>query len=1062
MAKYKIVGVPKKAKSSEYFELDLTPEEIEEYAKGGFIIEDISVPTLNHMQDGGQIYTYSGNPNASYEKVGDQWYISNKGTGNKFVPIQDPDGKRTAELNKNAVLLPGQPAPVEAPRPVQGAPRPVISRHVWEDATGTTYQNAIAEKKYLEGLKMSPKLADQELAKKIESQKAASIAAYENQMTQNMQHEQPLDMMDWLWGAAAALPVALPAMGEVAATSIYGSPLTYGNVGSLGFATHSALNTDNVVQDWKDVYAGKKDWRDAALNTGVTGLGFIGAGSGVKNLASTLSGERVVASAMPGFNTAKAFIEEEKLGDELANFKFNANALNKNAIVGTTPKQLPSSPNTEEIVDLWRIQERGAKPMAELAAEGKLGPMFQNEKAIQHFKDREEHFGQWFTNDKADLDWYAKDREFINPEIINLKVPKNELVNFQNYNKALSRATEREFVIPLSEQQKYLQLPGSPNALPILNLSSKISRDVDPGGKSLISFGDEPHPGGEYRNIDPEDYNIFNEQTGKLELDPNWKQEGLRDANESINSYLSKLPSYSSDATKGLGSYDFAEFSPGWEAMQEAKGLFMGPQKTVGPKDYYTNSEFYKLLEDQMKYDIAYGDAEYAAMLRNEKLDEKLFSELFPGLKQPDFRQKFLTTEQEKYVYNQLTQNPSVQSNPIGKQNLQKILEDNQKVQNALPSAAIKQELSESSAEDVIRYFGNEIGLKESDIPKLSPEQLESAKNKIINKLGQFYNNYAVNGNLKKPFSGNDALKGMIYSVDGPGDKMMDARLSEAMRHSFLPGSKSKNGQELLNDFYNRIQSPEGVRRLEALGINDPRAFRDLVIKELDNELAYYMEGPFIGEYIGLHKDMPERVAKKITRHELEHVVQKAYRRSTNKYGFSKLADDYLTDIDKELTKLTLRGTPSPKEEIRFEPVNWDPIDFPDIKDLFTNPQRNLDYFTYGSKGKEKAAFLAEVQQSMLEEGLIKDVYDKITVKDVEKAYNKYMEDPSPDKYRLRYFELIDPTDKKNFKITADQLNKMLTVTGIGLGVGLSSQGEEQGYAFGGSVRRSKLKKFIG
>ena len=50
MAKYKIVALPKQAK---YMELDLTPEEIQEYAKGGYIIEDVSVPTLNQMQDGG-------------------------------------------------------------------------------------------------------------------------------------------------------------------------------------------------------------------------------------------------------------------------------------------------------------------------------------------------------------------------------------------------------------------------------------------------------------------------------------------------------------------------------------------------------------------------------------------------------------------------------------------------------------------------------------------------------------------------------------------------------------------------------------------------------------------------------------------------------------------------------------------------------------------------------------------------------------------------------------------------------------------------------------------------
>ena len=34
--------------------LDLSPEEIEEYRKGGYIIEDISVPSLNHMDDGGE------------------------------------------------------------------------------------------------------------------------------------------------------------------------------------------------------------------------------------------------------------------------------------------------------------------------------------------------------------------------------------------------------------------------------------------------------------------------------------------------------------------------------------------------------------------------------------------------------------------------------------------------------------------------------------------------------------------------------------------------------------------------------------------------------------------------------------------------------------------------------------------------------------------------------------------------------------------------------------------------------------------------------------------------
>ena len=127
------------------------------------------------------------------------------------------------------------------------------------------------------------------------------------------------------------------------------------------------------------------------------------------------------------------------------------------------PKELPGSPNKEELVDLWRIQERNAEPMAQLAAEGKLGKHFQNEKAINHFKDREEHFGQWFTKDKNDFDFYKADREFNDPEVINLKVPKSKLEQYNQYNKSLSRAPDREFVVPFEEQELYKQLLGSPN-----------------------------------------------------------------------------------------------------------------------------------------------------------------------------------------------------------------------------------------------------------------------------------------------------------------------------------------------------------------------------------------------------------------------------------------------------------------------------------------------------------------------------------------------------------------------------------------------------------------------
>jgi hypothetical protein len=89
--------------AEDYIETELTPEEIEEYRKGGYIVEDISIPSLNNYQDGGT-YTYAGRKDSKYKKDSSgNWLISNASTGNKFTPIKDPTGKRAKELNRAAV-----------------------------------------------------------------------------------------------------------------------------------------------------------------------------------------------------------------------------------------------------------------------------------------------------------------------------------------------------------------------------------------------------------------------------------------------------------------------------------------------------------------------------------------------------------------------------------------------------------------------------------------------------------------------------------------------------------------------------------------------------------------------------------------------------------------------------------------------------------------------------------------------------------------------------------------------------------------------------------------------
>lgn len=85
-----------KANQGGYIELDLDNDEIEQYKRQGYIVEE-----LDSYQDGGQLYQLSGSP-AVYRKVGDKWEVDWNRSGN-FQPISKGDvKKRITNLNKNA------------------------------------------------------------------------------------------------------------------------------------------------------------------------------------------------------------------------------------------------------------------------------------------------------------------------------------------------------------------------------------------------------------------------------------------------------------------------------------------------------------------------------------------------------------------------------------------------------------------------------------------------------------------------------------------------------------------------------------------------------------------------------------------------------------------------------------------------------------------------------------------------------------------------------------------------------------------------------------------------
>jgi len=258
------------------------------------------------------------------------------------------------------------------------------------------------------------------------------------------------------------------------------------------------------------------------------------------------------------------------------------------------------------------------------------------------------------------------------------------------------------------------------------------------------------------------------------------------------------------------------------------------------------------------------------------------------------------------------------------------------------------------------------------------------------------------------------------------------------MRFNSLPELNNKEATEVLESFRARIKTPEGQKRLKELGITDTQILDDLKILADDETLGHYWL-----EKIGLNPNLPEM--SRVTRHEIEHAVQGAreaslanqYYQDVNnlKYLFKpkqrKLALQEVrrttTDIDESLKDLELRKTP--------EKVDWDAVkSFGEKKDpnlLFnylSDKQRATNYFDSGSGGKEKSAFLSEVQQYMMNNNIIpKDSYVEVTPEMVKETFINAMFDEAGKGKYLRLFNIMKPTEA-NYKLVAENLNKMLSI----------------------------------
>jgi hypothetical protein len=264
-----------------------------------------------------------------------------------------------------------------------------------------------------------------------------------------------------------------------------------------------------------------------------------------------------------------------------------------------------------------------------------------------------------------------------------------------------------------------------------------------------------------------------------------------------------------------------------------------------------------------------------------------------------------------------------------------------------------------------------------------------------------------------------------------------EERLKEMFRQQNLPETQNKEAQEVFSNFKQRLESPEGKKRLKALGIKSDDLLQTIKTVEDDFSYGYYSPNE---NMIALNPRDP--LIKQTMRHEIEHAVQNAIEQNYGSMGdiFKNLFKHKtlvpnqakgISEIDDILSKLELRNTPTPDKQWTGNVIRDRPVDVSEYKPALRKRQLSTDYFTTGSGGKEKSAFLGEVQQHMMDKGIIpKNSYVEVTPKMVEETFINSIGDEVGGGRYLRLFDIMKPTEK-NYKTVAKALNKMLVAVPV-------------------------------
>jgi hypothetical protein len=285
----------------------------------------------------------------------------------------------------------------------------------------------------------------------------------------------------------------------------------------------------------------------------------------------------------------------------------------------------------------------------------------------------------------------------------------------------------------------------------------------------------------------------------------------------------------------------------------------------------------------------------------------------------------------------------------------------------------------------------NQVQPRYAELVHPEMDLLQELKQKTIDRLDTPEGRRRLQYMINKNFGANHESWGK--PVESWGEFFL-----HGLKSGQLSGYKKLTPDDIIEDF----------RNLKFVETDDP--FRFDKLNAFAHREGRWDPGSYPVMYMG--QDLTPKDIKHVFQHEIGHL-------------FQRIAKP--TNLDNQLSKLELKNQPSSPDLDPLDKILED-ADLSKISETSgMGFYPSLDYFNTGSAGMEKLPFAAEVRESLLRRGKIKDYYDEITPQMIEDHYDLYNK-TGGSKFRLRLYEIMEKTPK-NFKILSETLNKLPTAT---------------------------------